>query len=589
MNTEYQPLHHKYRPDRFDDLVGQEAITTTLKQALISNKIAPAYLFSGPRGTGKTSSARILARSLNCLDSQNPTVTPCGKCNLCKTISSGTALDVIEIDAASNTGVENIRELIEKAQFAPVQARWKVYVIDECHMLSTAAFNALLKTLEEPPSKVVFILATTDPQRVLPTILSRCMRFEFRRITSKNLIEHLKMIAKKEFINIELEALELIAKKAQGGLRDAESMLDQLSLLDSPIKVSSIWNLLGAIPEKDLLKLTDSIIKKDPLLTLQTSRELIDNGKEAITVLQGVASILRDLILYKVAPDKPELCSASKDSIREIQIISEQISLDELLNFQGQLKNSEIQLRQSIQPRLWLEIILLGLLSNNENKPSINSNNNQSFSSNKKYIKPDINQKSSTNVDNNEKSLSSDQIDNRKKDIAPEKTASSEENLSEKWNQIVSMLELPSTKMLLSQQAKLINLNNKNAEIIVSSKWINMLESRKKLIEEAVTKALGSRRNIILVKQNEKTQINENYNPISNPNLESQPSKQNIKVNFKKTITPSKINNPGEEIHTKSQQQNINDSQNKTNNSVASKAEKFANFFNGEIVDLDNQ
>jgi DNA polymerase-3 subunit gamma/tau len=190
MSSTYQPLHHKYRPQRFDQLVGQEAITATLGNALTSNRIAPAYLFSGPRGTGKTSSARILARSLNCQNSDGPTPEPCGTCDLCRTIASGTALDVIEIDAASNTGVDNIRELIERSRFAPVQARWKVYVVDECHMLSTAAFNALLKTLEEPPPQVVFVLATTDPQRVLPTILSRCQRFDFRRIPLDALEQH---------------------------------------------------------------------------------------------------------------------------------------------------------------------------------------------------------------------------------------------------------------------------------------------------------------------------------------------------------------------------------------------------------------
>lgn len=211
----YEPLHHKYRPQRFDQLVGQKAVADTLSQALLRNRIAPAYLFSGPRGTGKTSSARILARSLNCLASPGPTPEPCGRCQLCTDIASGNALDVIEIDAASNTGVDNIRELIERSRFAPVQARWKVYVVDECHMLSTAAFNALLKTLEEPPPRVVFVLATTDPQRVLPTILSRCQRFDFRRIPLEALEGHLHWIAAEESIGITPEALHLVAQRSQ--------------------------------------------------------------------------------------------------------------------------------------------------------------------------------------------------------------------------------------------------------------------------------------------------------------------------------------------------------------------------------------
>lgn len=213
----YEPLHHKYRPQRFSQLVGQEAIATTLSNALRTGRIAPAYLFTGPRGTGKTSSARILARSLNCIASAEPTPEPCGSCELCRSIASGSALDVIEIDAASNTGVDNIRDLIERSRFAPVQARWKVYVVDECHMLSTAAFNALLKTLEEPPPRVVFVLATTDPQRVLPTILSRCQRFDFRRIPLEAMEQHLSWIAKQEAIAINPAAIHLVAQMAQGG------------------------------------------------------------------------------------------------------------------------------------------------------------------------------------------------------------------------------------------------------------------------------------------------------------------------------------------------------------------------------------
>jgi DNA polymerase-3 subunit gamma/tau len=247
----YEPLHHKYRPQTFADLVGQDAIATTLTNAIRTARIAPAYLFTGSRGTGKTSSARILAKCLNCLKSDVPTPTPCGVCEVCKGIANGSALDVIEIDAASNTGVDNIRELIERAQFAPVQCRYKVYVIDECHMLSTAAFNALLKTLEEPPERVVFVLATTDEQRVLPTIISRCQRFDFRRIAIELMVAHLKAIASIENINITQEALLLIASFAQGGLRDAESLLDQLSLLSGQVTVERVWDLVGSCSEPD--------------------------------------------------------------------------------------------------------------------------------------------------------------------------------------------------------------------------------------------------------------------------------------------------------------------------------------------------
>ncbi|MFS8797037.1 DNA polymerase III subunit gamma/tau [Synechococcus sp. R65.1] len=356
----YEPLHLKYRPQRFAEVVGQGAVVQTLANAIRLGRVAPAYLFCGPRGTGKTSSARILAKSLNC--EQGPTPDPCQVCSQCRAITAGSSLDVVEIDAASNTGVDNIRELIERAQFAPVNSRYKVYVVDECHMLSNAAFNALLKTLEEPPPRVVFVLATTDPQRVLPTIVSRCQRFDFHRIPLEEMVAHLGKIAAQEGIPITPEALHLVAQLAQGGLRDAERLLDQLSLLEGSITPEAVWDLVGGIPEQQLLDLTDALLAQNVEGVLAQTRQLLERGKEPLVVLQSLAAFYRDLLLAKTAPQQRQLAAVTDPTWAALQQRAPCYSLEMLLAAQSHLRHCEPQIRQSGQPQLWLEIALLDLL-----------------------------------------------------------------------------------------------------------------------------------------------------------------------------------------------------------------------------------
>lgn len=369
-NNSYQPYHHKYRPQVLSQLVGQDVIVRTLSNGIKSEKIMPAYLLTGPRGTGKTSTARILAKSLNCLASDRPTDIPCGECVVCKDIEKGSALDVIEIDAASNTGVDNIRDLIEKSQFAPAQCRYKVYIIDECHSLSNAAFNSLLKTLEEPPKQVIFILATTDPQKVLPTVTSRCQRFDFKRIGLTDMVPHLTYISKEELIDITEESLYAIAQIAQGGLRDAESLLDQISLLKKEnafIEVNQVWDIAGFVPEKDLLELAKYLFNKNLLnnitLPLEIIRKMIDKGKEPLMILQSLTSLCRDILIAKTAPNRYELSKVTKSTWEELCAIATSIDIEEILEKQKSLQESEYQIKTTTQPTLWLEITLLNLLS----------------------------------------------------------------------------------------------------------------------------------------------------------------------------------------------------------------------------------
>lgn len=353
----YVALYRQWRPQDFDALVGQKAVKTTLKNALASGKIAHAYLFSGPRGTGKTSMARILAKALNC--EQGPTAEPCGQCSNCQRIVQGTSLDVIEIDAASNTSVDNIRDLREQVAFTPAESRYKVYIIDEVHMLSTGAFNALLKTLEEPPAHAVFILATTDPQKVPATIQSRCQRFEFRRVTVDEIAEHLAMVAAGSGIEADADALRLIAIQAEGGMRDALSLLDQCGVMAKRVTVATVREVLGIVGREALHELTGAIGRRQLPQALATLNLLLEQGKDVKQVLTELIEYLRALVLYLAVPDYEEIyLTDTKEALAELAPL---FGRDRLLAAEKRLHSAIQELRGSMRPRITAELCLLDL------------------------------------------------------------------------------------------------------------------------------------------------------------------------------------------------------------------------------------
>ncbi|MBF2064384.1 MAG: DNA polymerase III subunit gamma/tau [Calothrix sp. C42_A2020_038] len=486
----YEPLHHKYRPKSFAELVGQQAIATTLTNAINTSRIAPAYLFTGPRGTGKTSSARILAKSLNCLSSSKPTATPCGVCDVCQGITKGYTVDVIEIDAASNTGVENVRDIIEKAQFAPVQCRYKVYVIDECHMLSVQAFNALLKTLEEPPKHIVFVLATTDPQRVLPTIISRCQRFDFRRIPLESMVAHLTEIAIKENINITTEAITLVAQLSQGGLRDAESLLDQLSLLPEQINPNNVWDLVGTVSEHDLYLLLKAITANDAEALIGYTRKILDRGREPLTILQNLAGFYRDLLIAKTAKNRGDLVACTQQTWQALVELAQYMDISLILTGQQHLRGAEVQLKNTSQPRLWLEITLLGLLpcAQQQILPSNNTANTATV------FTP---QPSSNNNSNNQLSVNQS-ANNHQVQVEPQaknhksstqnhqpQTSNQQNDLTQTWQQVLSYLEPVSRRELLRQMCNVIDIRSETARLGVRQAWHKRVQEDLPIITKA--------------------------------------------------------------------------------------------------------
>jgi len=353
----YIVLARKYRPQTFEEIYAQEHITQILQNALNTQRIAHAYLFTGPRGVGKTSMARILAKSVNCMT--GPTSTPCNECHICREITSGTATDVIEIDGASNTGVEDIRELQRELLYAPSQSKYKIYIIDEVHMLSKSAFNALLKTLEEPPENVIFIFATTEPQKVIATIISRCLRFDFKRIPVEDIVARLEEITTAEHIITDRESLYIIAQKADGSLRDALSLMDQvLSYCQSSITENDVRTVFGLLPTQVYCTMIHNITAQDSAGLITLINELIGKGSDIQELINGLLVFLRDLTLIKLGIKPSEV---NPDNLELYQQTADLISDNNLMYMMTLLIQTKLDIKTSSNPILILEVTMIKL------------------------------------------------------------------------------------------------------------------------------------------------------------------------------------------------------------------------------------
>lgn len=355
----YQALYRVWRPRQFQDVVGQEHITKTLQNALLQEKFSHAYLFSGPRGTGKTSAAKILAKTVNC--EKAPVAEPCNECPACKGIMDGSISDVIEIDAASNNGVDEIRDIRDKVKYAPSAVKYKVYIIDEVHMLSIGAFNALLKTLEEPPKHVIFILATTEPHKIPLTIISRCQRFDFRRITPQAIVGRMRVIADDQGINVDDKALNVIARAAEGGMRDALSLFDQaISFSDEEVRIEDVLEITGSVSQSYIARMVKSIRDNEAAAALQALDQLMDQGKDPLRLIEDLIFYYRDMLLHQSAPQLEEVLERVMVD-EEFKELAQSIDAPSIYDTIETLNQSQQEMKWTNHPRIFLEVALVKL------------------------------------------------------------------------------------------------------------------------------------------------------------------------------------------------------------------------------------
>lgn len=351
----YKALYREWRPKTFEDIIGQEHVTTTLKNQILTNRIAHAYLFCGTRGTGKTSTSKVFAKALNCLNPYDG--EPCNECEMCVKINEGLAIDISEMDAASRNKVENMRDIIDEVQYPPQEAKYKIYILDEVHMLTTGAVNAFLKTLEEPPSNVIFILATTDPQKLPITILSRCQRFDFKRISNNHMVNRLRKIVKEKGVFADDKSLALICRVSDGAMRDALSILDQsISMGDGKVDYDELVSMLGLVTNDHLLKITDAVIEKNIEKTMRVIEDIVFSGKDMSLFIKDLTSHFRNLLMVKVTNNPEEVLDMSEENIELVKGQGERLRIEEIMRDIRILQECEESSKVSKQARLYMEL-----------------------------------------------------------------------------------------------------------------------------------------------------------------------------------------------------------------------------------------
>ena len=544
MNDKYIPLYRKYRPQRLDELVGQEHIKNALSNAIKLNKISHAYLFTGPRGTGKTSTARIFAKSLNCKN--GPTITPCGECESCIDIQNAVPMDVIEIDAASNRKVEDTQNILEKILYAPVYGKYKIYIIDEVHMLSNTAFNSLLKTLEEPPENVIFILATTEVHKVLDTIKSRCQRFDFRRITTSDIVKHLRYISDKEGINITDDALFTIAKNSAGGMRDSIALLDQLSVLggENAITTDDINKLLGRISFDVLNKLTSCILSSKPQDAIEMLENIYNSGNEPVQIFSNLLDYLKNLLIVKNCREEIvfELTQLNEAQLSELKKQVKEVETHQLVALLDKCASYIKEIKLTNNPRLWLEVGIIDLASLSENTKlddlqkrisilesgNIPSNHQavaayktppapvmkkevmqKTHAEEEKYHAPSesvLDVVENKNIENAEPKKEHKEEVKVVEEFSPmpkSQTTDSDNDIAVLWGKLLENITSPPTKSLLKQWANPVELSAEKTVISINSE--NLLKqfiegNKRKVLTDAVNRLFGQEDSNIVVR-----------------------------------------------------------------------------------------